>query len=109
MTPIGDEYERRCDCAEGAPPFVRAVQYKVRDSFDGKYAFLNFCEKAAKPGRGLGVTIYAENVVAHTDQGLTKLSHGDWIARSEDAWYFVSDALFQRTYQKVAVQPQGER
>jgi hypothetical protein len=96
MTMYGTEFQRRADASLEAPDRVRAVQYRVGDSFDGKYQFLKFV------GQGLSVTIFADAVVAKTDQGPVKIVDTNWILREGDRWYFLGDPIFQKTYEKCA-------
>ena len=92
----GSEFRRRSDATLEAPELVRAVQYRVGDSFQGKYDFLKFC------GQGLSITIFSDAVIVKTDQGDVKIVDGNWILREGNNWYFLGDTIFQKTYEKVA-------
>jgi hypothetical protein len=90
----GSEFRRRSDATLEAPELVRAVQYRVGDSFQGKYDFLKFC------GQGLSITIFSDAVIAKTDQGDVKIVDGNWILREGNNWYFSETPSFRRPTKK---------
>jgi len=96
MSEWGTEFHRRPTGVLVAPEKVRAVQYKTGSGFQEKYVFLKFV------AQGLGITIYADGVVAKTDQGNVRILDSDWILKDGEHWYFLKDDVFQANYEKVA-------